>query len=532
MTIAQNLFKTATNLRRLASNVESGRGATAANKAAAQAIYAEANAIDEQARALEKAATPATPAPVPAPPAPTPPAPTPPAPTPPAPTPPAPTPPAPTPPAPVPPAPPAPTPPAPAPSGASNSINFTPAPTMALVNPERGWYHLRYIENVKQADLAGFRNAGFTLVTTLVNLAAYKAVATIPSAAMTIYENAFKAAEASGVMFIIRCVYEYNGTGADATLGIVQSHIKQLGPLFKKYAHVIAFIQDGFIGYWGEWHHSSNGIDSASGKKAVHEALRAAIDPDTWDQVRYPADMQTLGWPAMTGCHFDCIMEGDTDGWTYPAGIKDPLRAITNAKMADRPLGGETCTLPTGTPRKSCAAAMSEMKAAHLTYINADYDTSFARQWQSEGCYDEFTRQMGYRFQLDSALVPQSIAVGSGAAFSFDLRNVGWAKLFSKRSLVVTLKNAAGNIVTGKSSMLMSDIPSQGVSSTKVAVSLSVPANTPKGPYTVLVSMPSPRAATAARPEYAVRFANMNATGQAWDQNNGQFGIGATVNVI
>jgi ABC-type phosphate/phosphonate transport system ATPase subunit len=63
-----------------------------------------------------------------------------------------------------------------------------------------------------------------------------------------------------GVKVILRFVYNEDSSGNDTTLNRMIKHIEQIqsNGILVNNADVIAVVQAGFIGAWGEWHSSSN----------------------------------------------------------------------------------------------------------------------------------------------------------------------------------------------------------------------------------------------------------------------------------
>ena len=69
----------------------------------------------------------------------------------------------------------------------------------------------------------------------------------------------------AGVKAIIRFAYNqgpYPDSEPDASKAQILRHIEQLAPLLQNNADVIAWLEAGFIGAWGEWHTSTNGLDN------------------------------------------------------------------------------------------------------------------------------------------------------------------------------------------------------------------------------------------------------------------------------
>ena len=136
---------------------------------------------------------------------------------------------------------------------------------------------------------------------------------------------------------------------------------------------------------------------------------------------------------------------------------------------------------------------------------------------------------MGYRLQLDGANHVTTAAKGSTVAVTVNLRNVGWGRMFSKRPLVVTLRNkSTGATITGSAGDLST--VAAGASG-QFAVNVSIPSGAATGNYDVQISAPDIWSTTAADARYAVRFANADSGSQVWDATNARFTAGTTLSV-
>src|SRR5262249_49601427 len=140
----------------------------------------------------------------------------------------------------------------------------------------------------------------------------------------------FAKVRAAGIKLVLRFNYNDGPIGApDAALAQIQQHVTQLAPLLAANADVIAFLQAGFIGAWGEWHSSTNGNDTTQNERAVVDALLAALPATRMIQIRTPeiVDAMFPGGPlqdgfsgearARIGHHNDCFLASDNDFGTY-----------------------------------------------------------------------------------------------------------------------------------------------------------------------------------------------------------------------
>lgn len=499
MAMQDDLWKIATEMRKTADAI---------GGAAAQPLYAQADAIDVIGRGIRDAAAAPTPAPQPAPsPAPSP----------------TPAPPAPTPPAPAPG--PAPSPPA---AGALKGATFVPAPTMKLLNPERGFYVWadQRLDNATQGSMNSIRSRGFTLGIGLMNIETARGKAIVPPALMTKFRNGFEYARKAGVKLVCRVVYNYKQGGEDDKIENVLKHIPQMMKLMRDNADVVAYVQGGFVGAWGEWHSSTNDLTSDANRAKIFAELAKGW-PGKHIGLRYPTHAKALGWPEQVAVYVDCILAPQTDGGTYKS-ESDPLRAETAKQMDTRPFGGETCGGNEQGVRKSGADFLAYGKANHAVYVNNDFDTAFHKQWKADGKYDEIERSLGYRFELHSISHPATAKAGTAVEFLPMLSNVGWARIFSERKLMVTLKNRKSGTSYSNSGGDMRDVKPQGAGYYSPAVSFPIPTTAEPGEYDVLLSMPDPLNASDIR--QSVRFANADKGQQKW-LTSGHFQTGTTITI-
>ncbi|RZJ38269.1 MAG: DUF4874 domain-containing protein, partial [Brevundimonas sp.] len=132
-------------------------------------------------------------------------------------------------------------------------------------NPERGFYRVigPDLARASEADMAQAYAAGFRLVYVKIDLEPWREGA-LPESELQALDAAFGRARRAGIKLIVRASYNdpQGETGyrdaRDAPLAIVERHLAQLTPVFAANQDVIAVVQAGLIGAWGEWHTSSN----------------------------------------------------------------------------------------------------------------------------------------------------------------------------------------------------------------------------------------------------------------------------------
>lgn len=415
-----------------------------------------------------------------------------------------------------------------------------------LPNPDRGFYaFVDDLTGVATEDLAAEFERGVRLVYSPIRLDAYRSD-DIAETELALLSRGMDRVREAGLGLILRFTYNYPETEADyldaqdAPLERVRGHLSQLAPIIAAHADVITFWQAGFIGAWGEWHTSSNGLTTDASKAAVRDALLEVLPRDTFLQLRYPPDIvAAVGSEAAPevdfattprsrlGFHNDCFLSSDTDVGTFEGGLGDPLRDVMAALGAVAPFGGETCDAEEPTPqRRSCAAILAEGARYHLTYLNRDYHTAFHEAWKREGCFDEVTRSMGYRIALHEVTHPRTAEVGHAMRFAVRLANTGWARPFARRELSVDFIGEAGvfRARTGIDARRLT--PGEH----GLEVNVLVPA-LPPGDYAIALAFPAPGDAPDARRALRFAVAPDPASGQG-PREDGSFTTGTSVRVL
>jgi hypothetical protein len=382
----------------------------------------------------------------------------------------------------------------------------------APTNPERGFY--QSIDLMAENDLSWVTADGVSLVHAYVRLDDYRSQ-DIPADFLADLGEHLEVARDAGVKVIFRASYNFGIGEPDASLAWVLRHIEQLAPVWNANADVIAVVQAGFIGAWGEWHSSSNGLDTPANRAAVLDALLEAVPAERMVQLRYPGDLiEAYVTPidasdahdgsdrARTGHHNDCFVSSPTDVGTYfpesrTAEFKDYLEAQTGSTWA----GGETCDADLDVARWDCATTLREMERFHFTYINQGYYQGAIDSWKSEGCHDEIFDRLGYLIRATGGA--HSDAVDPGGSFTLDLNlvNDGFAAPMNPRSAYIVLDGPERVEVE-----LADDPRDWQPGQISLRASVPVPAGTSPGDYRLSLWLPDPD--LPGRSDYAIRLAN------------------------
>lgn len=392
----------------------------------------------------------------------------------------------------------------------------------AILNPERGFY--AGLDLLAPQEARVLRDHGHTLAISLVRLDDYRD-RPLDSELLDALDEGFAAARASGVKVILR--FAYNASfGPDAPKHIILEHIDQLTPVLRDNADVIAVMQAGFIGAWGEWHGSTNDLDNDEDRANILHALLDALPEVRSVQVRAPMykegafsgdaisgeEALASSDRARVGHHNDCFLASDDDLGTYDDPVSE-WRAYIADDTRFTPMGGETCRV--NEPRTSCAAALEEMEAYHWSYLNRDYKQEVIDGWLSQGCYADIRQRLGHRLTLVQATHSEAVAPGGELDLSVRIENRGFSAPFNARPVYVTITgDDSRRVVRIADADARQFAPGQERS---LSTRIQLPADLSSGTYTVSLWLPDPAPSLASDPRYAIRLANKG----VWDPDTG-----------
>jgi hypothetical protein len=464
-----------------------------------------------------------------------------------------------------------------------------------IVNPERGFF--RYAEihasnyiPLSQSELTGYRNsqsitgATYNVSCSLVYVEyVLDSFVTSPVSAdfLTKFDQDCATARAAGVKLIPRFIYTnstHTGTCpeqsicppyGDASKPVILNHISQLAPHLKANEDVIAVMQLGFIGIYGENYYSDYFGDASSNGQGklldqnwqdridVLKALLAALPADRMIQVRIPQLKERYVYginarvnsPALTdaeaftqtdkariGFHNDCFLSGTNDEGTYfdygnsSTPEADATTALRNFESFDTKyvaVGGETCT-NAYTPQNECepsGIAKSEFAKFHYSFLNAVYNLSLNNNWVSGGCMDSIKQKLGYRLVMRTATLPSTASAAGTIAVDLTIANVGYASPYNPRPVQLIFRNqSSGKVYV---SALSTDIRKWYTGTIHLQQTLTMPAGITAGNYDVLLNMPDNAASLNSNPNYSIQLANNN----TWEPATGYNKLQGTLTV-
>ena len=436
---------------------------------------------------------------------------------------------------------------------------------------EEKYTDTQWVEPLNIDKLKSYRDEGMSMVMIRYHIAEFRHKP-LSEDFLSRLTSDFSVLREAGLKSVLRFVYNWWGGGPDAPLDITLSHIRQLKPLLHDNSDVIAFMDLGFIGCFGEIHNSSNGhLDKTTpsfnslnnNSVQIIDELLDALPKDRMITLRHPAYkfqyFNGLGLPtydankpiapitedeaftgskkARMGALEDCLVcsEYNCGTWSSPRNNPAEIRNFLNKDNLYVVQSGES-GVPCGCDgsdedvdgdgytnenRAGCKRVLEMMKFLHWSVLNASFADEALKKWKFEGCYEDIHRSLGYRYRLKDSYVSDE-AVDGTIDVLFNITNDGWASCYNPRDLQIVLRNN----VTKDVYKLPIDISNRsndprfwlpGGTYTVKVKDLKLPDNIKEGEYQVLLNLPDPKETLSERPEYSIRLANIG----LWEEETG-----------
>lgn len=410
-----------------------------------------------------------------------------------------------------------------------------------FANPERGMYteiECNLTDAVSESKLKSLRNDGKTLVQLLYYLNGYNDKE-LPSSGITKISADMGRVRNAGMKVILRFAYTDSETGKDAPMDIILKQMDQLKTVFTNDKDVIACVQAGFIGAWGEWYYSSNSLNNTASYNKVISKWLEVLPADRCVQVRTPkykqdyigsataiTEAQAYNGTAIARIahHNDAFMADESNMGTYTDVTKDKAYLATECLYL--PIGGETCLPSTTATPSSGAAALQELQTLHWSFLHDGYDTKVLNQWTKDGVMTTIKNKLGYRIQLTSGEYSTKHIAGSSLDVKLKLMNVGFAAMYNPRKLQLILQSTDGS-KTWVATLPEDPRTWKPSKSCTVSESVALPSDIAAGQYKLYLYLPDAESSLAGNPLYAVRLANKD----IWNSTTGYNDLGVTIAV-
>lgn len=458
--------------------------------------------------------------------------------------------------------------PTPTPSGTTRTVTYATTTTL-FANPERGFY--RYFES-RSSTPTSWTVAALTNTNAVSWLTAAEE-ATISQIYCLFYLDTFLKSNLNqsylnhiranltnirnaGRKCILRFAYTDNSDDnnqndipdilenaaldTEPELAQLLGHIDQLKPILQEYADVIAVLQAGFIGIWGEWYYTDHFVDNPAQpdvisaqqyerRKAVVLRLLDALPATRMVALRYPllkkkmfgretpitANEAFQNTPlARLGVHNDAFLNSYGDSGTFQS---EADRTYLQAESLYLTMGGEVNQPESGAPARGCVNALSEMSKYHWSYINTDYYIPTLQSWKQGRCIHNTSNiagsmldRLGYRLVLKKGTYPTTARPGGNLTIQIELVNEGFAAPFNPRDLYLVLQNKSTGVIWKAK---LPDDPRRWLANGQphtIARTVTLPTTLATGNYGVFLHLPDPYVSLNTKPAYSIRFANNN----------------------
>lgn len=341
---------------------------------------------------------------------------------------------------------------------------------------------------------------------------------------LSLFRQNMAALRAGGMKAVVRFCYTVSEDDKpwDAPWSLTKRHIEQLRPLLMENADVIAVLEAGFIGVWGEWHYTDHYQQSPKpGQFATHRemvlSLLNALPKDRAVAVRYPRakmgifDIQASDTlteaTAFSGTdlsrvafHNDCFLANDDDMGTFRH--KPEARQYWLSESKYLSMGGETCAPSEYTEVPN---ALKDFSGYHWTYLNKSYHPYVLQKWEREGFMETIKKRLGYRLVLQQATYTDAPKAGESFRLSLQIANEGWAAPINKRHPEVIFQGKTKRYRIA----LSNDIRRWYAGEThRLETAFALPADMPAGDYEVYLNLPDAYSTLHDNPEFSIRLAN------------------------
>ena len=439
-------------------------------------------------------------------------------------------------------------------------------------NPERGWYKLWFpnFDNsnkvISDADLQTLKGDGNG-----TRLVLHKIIipnnGPIPPSLIEELQQEANRVRSNGFKIIYRFTYNWNQSISieDASLSQIEAHLDQLAPFFETNNDIIAFIEPGFVGSFGEWHHSSNDLLEAQTTTRLTDASRQVMSkilqvlpPDRITGMRYPHLKWVLtasGYPdgglgydqplteataysgsdaSRIGYYNQRFVTNIEDMWSLtvePSPERDyPLYMSQDTKFA--PSWGEPEESSYAHQKKSGQRAIDEARMFHYLSLNGYRESSpiVYQTWENTGAFAELSKKLGYRFRLLETEAPTNVNAGETLSLTLQVANDGFSRPVNARSIEVVLRdlNDGNTIVIPFSPTIDTRLWLPGAESQKLLnITVPIPDGVAEATYEVLLNLPDPYASLKGNPDYSIRLANQD----IWEATTGYNKLNLTVDI-
>lgn len=420
-------------------------------------------------------------------------------------------------------------------------------------NPERGFYTPVYIKyNETNNKVISENEAKKNLIHLRLDIGSFskavngKADIELTQNMLDSFEQTLKHIKSNGGTAIVRFAYTFEGEkNKEPSIDMLLTHINQLCPIITRNQEVIAYIELGFFGPWGEMH-SSDICTQENVSKALDTMLKntpqnikigvrqpqyyaywAGIDRNKINENITTSDMTSY----RVGLYNDGYLGSESDLGTFK---NRKIEVQWLEKQAIHTLyGGEVvANYAQGTPLNTVKYMSEEAFRTHTSYLNGIYNDKVIASWKNEiydgtdevykgqTGYTYIANHLGYRFVIRNASISEKIKQNQKLNLELNVENVGFGNLVNSKIATLVLKKD-NKMYEIKTDLDATKWNSKEVS--KIKFSVDLPDGIEVGDWDVFLRISQYGDVKNDNNYLCIRFAN---NGNMWNQSIGANYIG------
>ncbi len=266
------------------------------------------------------------------------------------------------------------------------------------------------------------------------DLRKYAAQPVLPDEKLEELKAFLKSAEELNLSVIFRAAYDFDGKYEDPDFSILLSHIRQIADALNPYKHVLAGVQAGMLGAYGEWNQTKYAAPRY--RVQVIKEWQNALDPQIAISVRRQLFIREAKEAGLStdrlGIYNDGLFSSDTDLGTYVGEYGRNSELAWSKEHIKTPFnGGE---MPFVSEYTDIANAVKEAGQLQLSYLNRLYNEKVWEYWSAqtyEGVPgDQYIKNhLGARLFVSKMKISKNYRYRRSMFVELELENTGFAAL-------------------------------------------------------------------------------------------------------
>lgn len=294
--------------------------------------------------------------------------------------------------------------------------------TDSLDNPGQGYYV--QIDSSQFDTIKTLRKEGNRLVLVGMDLQKYRDCE-IEEEALQNVRKCLIEARKNDMQVIFRGAYNFYGSCVEPdNITRIQKHMEQIAAILNEEKDVIASVQAGMIGDYGEWHDgrylTGNGKRDKKIRCTILKTWEKYLAKEIKVSVRRPRFIREAQKEQILvnrlGYHNDGLLASDTDLGTYddPKYRREDELNWMEKNILGQHNGGE---MPMVSDWSDAFYANQEFMKMHASYLNRYYNVEVIEQWKqqtigTQNAETYISSHLGYRYYIKSIKVKKYLKNG------------------------------------------------------------------------------------------------------------------------